>query len=101
MGWKQLLDRSEAAGLKPHQQSRAVVTTHSSSVLKTMGTSSKTTSIEISPDRLEPLVAEGSEPPTTEDNPNLTKALTNMKRKHKTNHRLCLDRALICSDDLF
>lgn len=37
----------------------------------------------------------------TLNNPNLTKALTNMKRKHKTNHRLRLDRDLIYPDDLF
>lgn len=66
-----------------------------------MGTSSKAKSTQLSLRRLEPLVAEAWKPPVTLDNLNLTKASTNMERKHNTNHRLCLDRALIYSDDLF
>lgn len=83
----------------------ASVTTDSSSVLETKGTSSKTESTKLSPpaphhpQRLDPPVAKASKQW-------LSIILTSpklqliWKENTATRHTLCLDRAMICPDDL-
>lgn len=75
--------------------------TNSSSVLETEGTSSKTKSTKLAPPSQITAMSDQSLKAFTLNNLNLTKALTNMKKKQKSKYRLCLDGALIYSVDLF